>query len=692
MASGSVTAPRPLPADADGHEPASARRRAALLIPGAVVLVTAMVIGLFDGGYNETVWYPIALFLLALLVLVVVVAPPARTERSRWFDIAVVALGAFTLWTFLSVLWADTPSDAWEAANRTLLYWIGFTLVGLRPWPPWAARAALIAVSLGVGAAAVGMLLDTALRDDASTLFLEGRLSEPFGYANATANFWMIAYFPAVHLAIARDSPWPVRGLFLGLAVLLIETAVVSQSRGAVLAFGIAATAFVLLHPRHWSALAAVAVSVGLVALGWDQLIDVRNAGSLAELDSELGDARSVIVLSTLVAFVAGTAAAFADRLVRRRVPPSAARARLAERGFLAAAAGVALAGLVVLSMSGGWIDDRWDDFRTSSYRDVEARDTRLLGSLGSGRYDFYRVSLNAFREDPLTGLGADNFGGRYLRDRRVGEAPRYPHSLAFSLVGTLGAVGVLLFGAFLAAAVVAFARVRWRGGLAERGLAVGALGGFGMWFAHAQVDWLWEYPALTLLGLGLLAVALPVHDASGLPGPAGTSRLVRSLGVRAAVAVLIVFCAFSLALAGAAARYERSAYSVLASDPEAAIARLQRAADLDRLTADPLIGRAVVLRDRGRVPEAREALTEALDREPENWFGHFELALLDAGERRWALAQRSIRRAAELNPRQPLVDHVQELIATRQTVEPAQIDRQLRGQLSGRLVPFGAD
>ncbi len=693
VASGSVTAPRPHPAGARGADLGDPpRRSAALLVPGVLVLLTAMVLSLFEGGYTKTVWYPLSLFVVALLVLVLVVAPPARAERSRPFDLAVLAFGAYTVWSFLSMLWADTPGDAWEGANRTLLYWIAFTLVGLRPWPSWAARWALGLVVVGVGALATGLLVDSAVRDDASRLFVEGRISEPFGYANATADFWLIAFFPAVHLAVGRDTPWPLRGLFLGMAVLLLDTAMLSQSRGAVLAFGVASVLFVLLHPRHWSALLALAVPVGLVAIGWDQLMAVRNAGSAAELDEALSEARGFIAFTAVAAALVGTAVAFADKAVRDRVPPSARRARLAEGSFLALAGAVAVALAVALALSGGWVNDRWDDFRTSSYDAVEAGDTRLLGSLGSGRYDFYRVSLKEFGDHAVAGVGVENFAGPYLRERRTEEAPRYPHSLAFSLVVSLGIVGVLLFVGFLVAALGGFARVRMRGTSPERGLAVGALGGFGIWFVHAQVDWLWEFPALTLLALGLLAIAIRIDDRPMLDERPSSAGSLGSLPVRAVFGVLLLAGAISLALAGAAARFERAAYSEQRTDPASTLSRLERAADLDPLSADPLLARAVLLRRGGRSGEARADLEEAIQREPENWFAHFELALLEGSERRWRRAEASARRALALNPRQALLSELQERIAARRTIDADAIERILDEQLSSRLRPFDVE
>ena len=45
-------------------------------------------------------------------------------------------------------------------------------------------------------------------------------------------------------------------------------------------------------------------------------------------------------------------------------------------------------------------------------------------------RYDYYRVALDLFAENPVTGIGADNFAQDYRERGRVGERPTSPHSL----------------------------------------------------------------------------------------------------------------------------------------------------------------------------------------------------------------------------------------------------------------------
>ena len=684
MTGGSATLPRPAE-DGFGDDPRIAPvRQSALLAPAFLVIAIGISLALFDGGFLETVWYPVALFVLALFVLVLFLAPPARSERSRTFDLAAALFGLFMLFSYASILWADVPADAWMGANRTLLYWLVFMLVGLRPWAVPAARLAVMLVGFGLAGVAAGFLLITAADDTPSSMFLLGRLSEPTGYANATANLWLIGVWPALYVALTPTLRWPVRALGLGAAALLLQTALMSQSRGWVLGASVAAVAFVLLHPRHWGALAALAVPFVSLALGWDTLTGMRDAETTAQLDDAFVDARRWILVATLIVLAVGAVGAFADERVRRRLTPDPSRRRMASLAFYISAGLVALTLCGVLAASTGWIDARWDDFREMSYEADDGTGSRFT-DLDSSRYDTYRVSINLFRDHPVAGIGAENFAVPYLQDRRTAEAPRYAHSLFFTLISSLGLVGTLLFAGFLVTAGVAAMRVRLRGSPPAQEVVVGALVATIAWLAHASVDWLYEWPALAIPALAMLAVAARTTDREGVTS-SGPVEWVRSLPARAVVGVLVVVAGVSLVLPAAGARYERSAFRVAASDPETAINRLGSAADVDPLDADPLVAQAIFARRSGDVEKARESLAEAIEREHLNWFAHFEVALLEGEARNWPAAEQAVRRAEELNPRQELVHEVRELIAERKRIDATEIETALGGQLSTRL------
>ena len=685
MASGSATLPRPSEDDFGGNGASVPVRRDFLLAPAFLVIAVGLALSLFDGGFLETVWYPVALFVLALFVLVLVVAPPARGERSRWFDAACALLGLFTLFSYASMLWADVPADAWMAGNRTLLYLLAFMLVGLRPWPVGAARLAVALVGFGLAAIAAGFLIVSTGSDSPTTMFLLGRLSEPTGYANATANLWLIGVWPALYVALTPALRWPVRALGLGAAALLLQTALMSQSRGWLAALVITAVVFVALHPRHWSALLAFAVPAVAMALGWSTLTEMRDATTNAQLEDAFGDARVWVAIASLVAVLVGAAWALGEERMRGRMGDSARRHRQANLAFWVVAGLATLAFCGVVAASTGWIDDKWEEFREQSFTPPDDGRGSRFTEIDSARYDTWRVSLNLFREHPVAGIGAENFAQPYLQERRGFEAPRYAHSLFFSLIESLGIVGTLLFFGFFTAATVAAMRTRLRGTPGAKEVVVGAYVAAVAWLTHAQVDWLFEWPALALPALALLAIAGRTTDREGSQSTQPVQWL-RSLPARAVVGVLVVVAGVSLVLPAAGARYERSAFRIAASDPETAISRLDRAADVDPLDADPLIAQAIFARRSGDLPKARAALQEALDREPLNWFTYFEIALLEGEQGNFPPAQRAVRRAQELNPKQELVQQVAEALMKERRIDATVIENALGGQLNSRL------
>jgi tetratricopeptide (TPR) repeat protein len=205
------------------------------------------------------------------------------------------------------------------------------------------------------------------------------------------------------------------------------------------------------------------------------------------------------------------------------------------------------------------------------------------------------------------------------------------------------------------------------------------------VWFVHGAVDWLWQFAGLSILGIGLLALSMRASDEQEpLPAASSPSAVVRSL-----VAIATLAAALTLAVPGAAARYERSGFDHQRSDGARALRDLERAASLNPLSASPLIAYAVIARTRGGRRDAGAKLREAIDREAENWFAHFELALLEGESRAWPAAERAIAEARRLNPHQPLVEEVAIRIRRRGRIDAAAVEHELRGQLSARLTPF---
>jgi O-antigen ligase len=126
------------------------------------------------------------------------------------------------------------------------------------------------------------------------------------------------------------------------------------------------------------------------------------------------------------------------------------------------------------------------------------------FADLGSNRADYWRVAVDGFAGAPLHGVGAAGFRVEWLRERDVLEGAVDAHSLYLETAVELGLVGLLLLGG-LVGGVAACARRLARDDVA---LAAGPCAALATLALHAGIDWDWELPALTLVGL-LLAGAV---------------------------------------------------------------------------------------------------------------------------------------------------------------------------------------
>ena len=82
----------------------------------------------------------------------------------------------------------------------------------------------------------------------------------------------------------------------------------------------------------------------------------------------------------------------------------------------------------------------------------------------GGNRYDYWRVAVDQFADDPLRGVGAGNYDRTYFLERRTTEDIRQPHSIELQTLGELGIVGGALLAVFLVAIAVGLRAARARG------------------------------------------------------------------------------------------------------------------------------------------------------------------------------------------------------------------------------------
>ncbi|MGO9320182.1 MAG: O-antigen ligase family protein, partial [Solirubrobacteraceae bacterium] len=481
-------------------------RQAPTTVPALAAIALFVVWATSQAGYPVTHWAPGALIVLALLGIALGLVRLRPGDVSAPVRIALGALAAYTALSYLSILWAAVPGEAWEGANRTLLYLAVFALFAC-----WRQRGASAALALGAWtlalialAAFVALHVNAAGDTRLQMLLPGGRLLYPSGYPNANAAQWLMAFWPAVLLARARSLPWGLRGLLAGGAVLLAEVALLSQSRGSLYATPVVLVlVFALLPGRARTFAVLVPVAAGVAAAAPAVLRVGDHLKNEAVVPATMHSAVAAMFLAAgVVGLVVALGAAVESRLDER----SLRRARLGMRAVAAIALVAVLAGgLAVAGNPVTRLESAWHSFK-GGYGSSSSSGSRLVSGLGSNRYDFYRVALDEFVAHPLLGIGADNFAQQYLAHGRSVETPRYPHSVELRTLTQTGLVGALLALVGLGAALLAAARALRAADPLARNVAGAALAGFGYWAVHGSFDWFWEFaglgaPAFALLG-----------------------------------------------------------------------------------------------------------------------------------------------------------------------------------------------
>ena len=457
-----------------------------------------------DGGYDADTWYWGALAVLALLAAVLIARGPATIRLSRAATVALVAFSLYVGWSYLSISWAASPGDALTGSNRALLYLLLFATMLVLPWTVRRALIALLTFVLGVGVVAVVLLLRLASADHVDALVIGGRLSAPTGYFNSTAALFTVEALTAIALAARRELPGLLRGALAGFACAGLQLALIVQSRGWLFTLPLVLIAAIVVLPDRLRVAAAAVVPTAAALAPLHRLLHVYQATPGAPLSHAASQAGHSAILLSALAFVAGTLIAWGESLMPAR-PPSRLRRRAFGMIAVLLAAGAALAGGLAVSHGHpfSYISRQWNGFS----HQLAVQTGSHFTDVGSGRYDFWRVALDAVAAHPVAGLGQDNFAEYYVSRRRTGEEPAWTHSLEMRLLAHTGVVGTALFTGFLVAAIAAAVPIRRRGGL-EAGVAGAAVLPFIVWLVHGSVDWFWEIPALTGPALGFLAMA----------------------------------------------------------------------------------------------------------------------------------------------------------------------------------------
>ena len=457
-----------------------------LLPPRVALAAGPIALAFFAGGYFSRPRL-VALAVAAGVLAYVAPAAPRALPRRGAGAIALAALVAFAGWVGLSRRWSPLPADAAQDAERVVLYAVTLPAAVACWRERRAARALEPALAAGVliviGYGLAGRLLPGLVHERA-TASAGGRLDQPLTYWNATGALAAMGFVLCARLAGDRTRPVALRCAAAAGAVPLGVGVYLSFSRAALAALA-AGLAVLVIAARDRAQLRVALICVAGAALA---CVPAGVSDGVRALEGGAGrrEAQGAAVLVALLVVMAATAAVVrweAGARTGRLAPPG-----WATRLVLAGAAAL----IVVVPVVAGHRE-------TSPARAFGATNARFA-ELGSNRYDYWEVAVRAFGDHPLKGVGSSGFAAEWLRHRTIPERVHDAHSLVLETVAELGIVGLALLCALIIAVAYCVIRVQESDPI----LAPGFAAALTVWILHANVDWDWEMPAVTLVALVL--------------------------------------------------------------------------------------------------------------------------------------------------------------------------------------------
>ncbi|PWU23292.1 MAG: hypothetical protein C5B48_08845 [Candidatus Rokuibacteriota bacterium] len=575
-------------------------------------------------------WAGYAAGCTAVLAVVLLAGTAVRPR-----PIAVTAAGlllGLAVWTAISIGWSPFPSLARDEALLVGFYAVAFLvpLLTLRAELDRLVGTALLAGALG--ALAVAGALELHYSSSPQDLYWQGRMAFPVSYPNALAALLLVGFWPAVGLAAeVRLSP-VVRALVLGGAAGMLADLLLAQSKGGAVGLAASGIAFFAFCPARLRALVPAAIVAAVVGSQAVPLTDPYRV-SAAHLSAAIQHGGAVAALTAAGAALLGLVYALVDR----RVTVSARVRRVAA---VAVAVVLVAAALASIGAFFGTVN-RPESFVTRQWRSFKHLPGKREGSthffsLGSNRYDFWRVALHEFERHPVAGIGARGFGAAYLVQGRSSETPERAHSVELDELSETGIIGFLLLVAAGACALAA----GWP--WARRSVPGAGVLAAGVYFAvHSGVDWVWTIPEVGIPAFALLGIGASWSDHERLlPG-----RVAAPAGALALALALLVFTPPWLSSRLVDRAYGKGSAAGVAGD-------LRWARRLDPLATDPLVAQAELARPPGDIPPLERAVAKEPRREDLRYL--LGTAYLAAGRK--AAARRQLEKALALYPGSSLV------------------------------------
>jgi O-antigen ligase/polysaccharide polymerase Wzy-like membrane protein len=609
----------------------------ARVTPLLVAAVPIASLAATQGGYFPTTWGWVSLPLLWVVGVVLVARPSIRLSRAE--RILIAALAGLTAWLAVSTVWSVAPAETVLEVERMLVYLAGVTTVLLvaRSQSVRRVLAGVFIVITGVSA----FSLTTRLFPDRVGVFDRTavyRLSQPIGYWNGLALFVVIGILLALGFA-ARGQTIVGRAASAAAIVLLLPTFYFTFGRAGWVALAVGLAAAVWVDPRRLQLLATFVVVMPAATVGtW---LASRQSGltrSGSGLAQAAHDGHRLALMLLGLALVSAIATAIFVVAERRVSVSPHVRAAFGAAALLTLVLAV---GAVFVRYGGPTTLTRkaYDAFKAPPPHSTNLN-RRLLSFSGNGRADLWRLAWDDARNHPWLGSGPGTYERYYLAHQpaQVGRV-RDAHGLYIETLAELGPLGLGLLLVVFAVPLVALATAR------RHPLVPFAAGAYVAFLVHSGVDWDWELPALTLVGITCGAAILIAGRAYARPKP--LSPLTRWGGVAASV-VVAVFAAIGL-VGNSALGASNSARTD--GDWARAVADARKARQWMPWSPAPWSALGLAQLGSGLVPEARASFDKALSMDSGDWKLWYNLARASSGRAR----VHALRHAVALFPRSGL-------------------------------------
>ncbi len=559
-----------------------------LLSPLGLALALIGAALFFGGGAGggSILWLGAAAVALAVVL--------AATHEVPGRLLALLPLGALTVWCGASIAWSIEPDRSWDYANRTAVY-VAFAVVGAF----LAARTGELALGLsGLLAAvcvwALAAKIFPALYEDYGRI---ARLRAPVGYWNALALLGDIALPLGLWLAGRRRIAGTL--LVYGWVVAIALT----YSRGGVVVGFVIVVAWIALS-GGW-----IAGTTTLFAAGVPAALVIGAAFSLHGVasDAQSHSTRAHDGLIFGAALVAGAVLAAGLTRLPAPAPTRGLRTMAAVLAGVIAVVGIAVA----IARANSW----WHEFTSPAAPELSNSQSRFVDAGSNHRWVWWKESWDAFEHHAVAGTGAGSFAFTNLRLRKTSlDSAVEPHNLVLQFLTELGVVGAALFagGAIL---LIILAR---RASDAELALSL-ALPAY---LLHGLLDIDWDFAAVSA-PVFLVAGALAVRASQKRRGFSVPAALAAS-----GIGIVVLLSLFTVWLGN---RYANEAAST--GDFAHSVTLAKQARALNPFSVDPINTEALDEWALGHAGLAHGLFLEATRVQPENpetWYalGEFELTI----------------------------------------------------------------